>query len=118
MNKADPTGLFTCVVGVGEHQEVVECEVITIEHPGERPQRVPLWDTLSETCKDALKTAMPVKPGQNGISAWTAAIRRANNAKQTLEKAVEGTDISWTMLAAIGIRESAFDAAKKERLVS
>jgi hypothetical protein len=57
-----------------------------------------------------------VVEGRGALQQRIAAVKRAKNAKETLHKAVEGTDISGTMLAAIGIRESGFDAAKEERL--
>jgi RHS repeat-associated protein len=38
----------------------------------------------------------------------TAAVHRALDAKDVLDAAVKGTGIDWTMLAAIGVRESGF----------
>jgi hypothetical protein len=53
---------------------------------------------LSKDCLDALRTA----------GKGAAAVKRALAAESTLESAVQGTGIDWTMLAAIGIRESGF----------
>ena len=53
---------------------------------------------LSKDCLDALKTA----------GKGAAAVKRALAAESTLESAVQGTGIDWTMVAAIGIRESGF----------
>jgi hypothetical protein len=60
---------------------------------------------LNQDCMAALKTA-----GQNA-----AAVQRALNAEASLEAAAKGTGISWTMLAAVGIRESGFqDVTEKD----
>jgi RHS repeat-associated protein len=53
---------------------------------------------LSNDCIAALRTA-----GQD-----PAAANRATAAEATLQAAVKGTDISWEMLAAVGVRESGF----------
>jgi hypothetical protein len=53
---------------------------------------------LSKTCLNAL----------SADKKNAGAVIRAYAAEATLETAVKGTDISWTMLAAIGIRESGF----------
>ncbi len=53
---------------------------------------------LSKDCLDALRAA-----GQSA-----SAVKRARNAEATLEAAAAETGIDWTILAAIGIRESGF----------
>ena len=62
------------------------------------------WNNLSTECQDALKTAMP----KTQIPAMIAALNRAVAAEPLLEKASAGTNIDWTMLGAIAIRESGF----------
>src|SRR5579883_1795254 len=70
----------------------------------EAPTRQDRWDELSADCQNALRTAVP----NTGTGGLIAALDRANAAMGTLVTAVAGTSIDWTMLAAIGIRESAF----------
>jgi len=62
------------------------------------------WDTLTPTCQGALQTAVP----KTTIGGMVASLNRAFAAQSTLIDAVKGTSISWDMLAAVGIRESAF----------
>jgi hypothetical protein len=62
------------------------------------------WDALGPECQQALMTAMP----KTSIGGMVAALNRAVAAESTLVAAVADTSISWTMLAAIGVRESAF----------
>jgi len=62
------------------------------------------WDNLSSDCQNGLQTAMP----KSKIPAMVAALNRAGAAESTLQTATAGTNIDWTMLAAIGIRESGF----------
>jgi RHS repeat-associated protein len=62
------------------------------------------WNAFSPDCQGALETAMP----KTGISGMVAAVDRAKAAESILVAATAGTDISWAMLAAIGIRESGF----------
>ena len=45
---------------------------------------------------------------RTGIRGMVAALDRANAAMGTLIAATAGTDIDWTMVAAIGIRETGF----------
>ena len=62
------------------------------------------WDVLSPECQQALRTAMP---NTNAIQ-MVAALNRATADESALTAATANTSISWTILAAIGIRESAF----------
>jgi RHS repeat-associated protein len=68
------------------------------------------WKTLSVKCKNALAVAMPKGNLSDGVamSLWIGALNRAYDAESVLESATKGTDIAWTMLAAIGVRESGF----------
>lgn len=63
------------------------------------------WNALSSTCQQALQTAQPNTP----VASLVAAFNNSIAAQSTLQSAVAGTSISWTMLAAIGIRESGFN---------
>jgi hypothetical protein len=87
------------------HIEIVDCEILSIDYGGGAPARVSPWDALSDTCKDALKKAVPVKNGVNGIPFWLAALKRANDAKDMLMKAADAKGIAWELLAAIGVRD-------------
>jgi RHS repeat-associated protein len=65
---------------------------------GGGPASPPTTASLSPDCKHALAVA-----GQNA-----SAITRALADESILQAAVQGTDIPWTMLAAIGVRETGF----------
>jgi RHS repeat-associated protein len=65
---------------------------------GGGPASPPTTASLSPDCKHALAVA-----GQNAL-----AITRALADESILQAAVQGTDIPWTMLAAIGVRETGF----------
>lgn len=72
-------------------------------YPGNPPTG---WASLTPTCKQGLQTKMGADATvAQMLAAWT----RAANAAPTLEAAVSDTSISWTMLAAIGIRETGFN---------
>ena len=62
------------------------------------------WDSLGPACQQALQTAVP----NTGVPGLLATLNRAMAAESTLVAATAGTSISWEMLAAIGVRESAF----------
>jgi len=92
------TGLIACVgPGVTPYTSGSGQSVST-----SNPQNV--WDSLSPACQKGLQTAMP----GSTTAQMLAALTRADSAQNTLQAATSGTSISWTMLAAIGIRESTF----------
>jgi len=68
------------------------------------------WNGLSEECRIGLEDAMPA----GGASAETAAmlrlkaLDRANASSFALQTVVDGSDVDWRMMAAIGIRETGF----------
>jgi RHS repeat-associated protein len=105
INLYDPSGLdpftpfaFPCTVGAGYGEYLLTyCELYSWGRPNLLPLDPPSGK-LSKDCLDALRTA--------GTGA--SAVKRALAAESTLESAVQGTGIDWTMLAAIGIRESGF----------
>jgi hypothetical protein len=61
------------------------------------------WEDLSESCKKGLKTAVG-----GSLASRLAALDRALAAQNTLESLTVGSVINWTMIAAIGIRETGF----------
>jgi RHS repeat-associated protein len=63
------------------------------------------WNSLSPPCQQALQTGVPNTP----VAGMVAALNNATSAESTLVAATAGTSISWTMLAAIGIRETGFN---------
>ena len=69
------------------------------------------WNNLSADCQSALTEAMPGTGGQNADREdmnRVKALNRAINDEGIFLAATPGTDLDWTMLAAIGIRESGF----------
>ncbi|HEY7393181.1 MAG TPA: hypothetical protein VH640_31965 [Bryobacteraceae bacterium] len=123
VNLYDPSGLtpiipssfqFPCTVGAGEFAQSTSCEQYSFSaitpmtlaqyddvHPTSMEQQ---WDELGEPCQQALQTAMP----GSSIASMLKAVNRADAAQSTLMAATAGTSIDWTMLAAIGIRETGF----------
>jgi hypothetical protein len=67
------------------------------------------WKNLSSDCQKGLQTALPGKDTSADEIGWVKAVNRALAQEGTLETATSGTDIDWTMLAAIGIRESGWE---------
>ena len=67
------------------------------------------WDSLSEDCQKGLTDALSVRRGTSDDTAAVLrvnALNRALSQKNVLTQAGNSQDIDWTMLAAIGIRES------------
>jgi RHS repeat-associated protein len=118
VNANDPTGQNRVFIGYGWDWDIgPEGDVVPVYLPQfgwemDEPTAVPTetstpmeeWSNLSVDCQEALKSAMP----KARIPAMLAALGRAKAAESTLEAATSGTKIDWTMLAAIGIRESGF----------
>ena len=109
-NRIDPTGL----------EDEAPVYIFTLD-PGPTPSSpgVPYnpsteegnpWNDLSEKCQRGLETAMP----QGNLSdaaaqrQWLNALARAQASAQTMQNATAGTSIDWTLLAAIGVRETGF----------
>ena len=65
------------------------------------------WNNLSEDCQNALKSAMPGQ-GDGATISRVQAINRAASEQPILETAVAGTNVDWTLLAAIGVKETGF----------
>jgi hypothetical protein len=104
-----------CTVGTGEYEEIVECDFFTTVYS--QPIKVgdigggtllDEWDNLSDKCKRGLMAARKGPDNDQADPLRVQALNRAWAAESTLAAATDGTDISWTMLAAIGIRESGF----------
>ena len=66
------------------------------------------WDSLTDTCKDALRTAMPGKDTNLATHVRVGALNRAIADQMLLKMAAEQAGIDWKLLGAIGIRESGF----------
>ena len=61
------------------------------------------WDSLSKDCQNGLNTAV-----KGSLALKLGALNRAWSVQGMLQTATAGTSVDWTMLAAIGIRESGF----------
>jgi len=69
------------------------------------------WDNLDAGCRSGLEAALSVAAGANpGVAAKLRlmALDRALAAAGTMQAAATGQNIDWTILAAIGIRETGF----------
>lgn len=133
MNHVDPHGLYYGAAGPGDGEDdqdddsfasdefvFAPCNMFSIltlgcdsqnPAPNMRALRLALlqeWNALSSDCQNALKTAMPGGNSDPTNISRVGALNRALSAQPILEQAVTGTNIDWTMLAAIGVRETGF----------
>jgi len=91
---------------VNSNQTSTVNSALTQKGKGAGPPQSPwtnMWWSLSPGCRSGLSTAMP----NSSFQAMDMALERAQSLEATLQTAVQGTQISWTMVAAIAIRESA-----------
>jgi len=115
-------GSAPCTVGTGEYEETTDCDywMIYYQQPGSvggGGMTGPLsisWGDLSKDCQQGLIGAMPGPDSfWNNVDRLLALVS-AWGAESTLEAATSGTtvetynNISWTLLAAIGIQETGF----------
>ena len=114
VNGTDPSGLLLWVGGDGEDGSSQD----TPDYFGgfssgwimggvRSSQQVPSWqeewDGLSETCQNALKTALG-----GGVQAMIGVLNRALTKKDVLVTAANQNGVDWGLLGAIGIIESGF----------
>lgn len=115
INGNDPSGLFvrrfvfdTPADDLGTHWLEGMIHYAGLTGPTLTDTLVDEWDNLSPTCQSALGTAMPGGDNDATNATRVKALNRAIAASATLQSATSGTGIDWTVLAAIGIRETQF----------